>query len=190
MNPELHGRSAATTLPAASSAALPPAASSAALPPAVNPVYELPPHLLLLQLMQPPDALPVPAHKAATATGPSSRTVPPTRPREHPAQRDDNRAPTDPEHPRAGTPRRPAAARCVVSITRACAKAGAASYTYAISAWAGTRYSAATTPGPGSDDSHGVEAAYPDLMHTYMHVNFFCFFVFLGLFGMQQALHP
>ena len=100
-----------------------------------------------------PDAFPIPAH----GDGDCDRAVvsdrAPPRPREHllNAMGGNNRAPTSSEHPRAGTPRRPAATRCAESITRRRAEAGDASRTYATSAWAGTRHSAATTP-RGDDD--------------------------------------
>ena len=77
--PEPHGRSAATTPPAASNAA----------PPAAKPVYELPPHPLLVRLLQPPDAFPGAAHGNGDRDVASDRAPP--RPREHPGQRDGRR---------------------------------------------------------------------------------------------------
>ena len=173
--PEPHGRSAATT---------PPGASSAALPPVANPVHELPPHPRLVRLLQQPDALPVAVHgngnrnhgngdrDHGNGNGDRDRAVvsdraPPPPPPPHQdwgntplnAIGGDNRAPIGSEHPRAGTPRRPAAARCVASTMQGRVEAGAASRMFATSAWAGTRHSAATTPGPRGDDSHGSRSS-------------------------------
>ena len=82
----------------------PPAASSAALPPVANPIYELPPHPLLLRLLQPPDALLVPAHGDSDRDRAVVSDRAPPRPREHPAQRDGRRQPGT-HRPRAPTGR-------------------------------------------------------------------------------------
>ena len=159
-----------TTSPVASgSMALAPhgrSTCSTTLPPAAAPVYELPPQLLLLQLLQPPDALP--AQRRRLRLGCRLGQCP-TKTDGSPCQRDGWR------QSGAHCPEHPWAARCAESTTRGHAEAGAASCTYVTSAWEGTRHSTATTP--RDDDSYGkthircrrMDTAYPDHMHTHMY---------------------